>query len=758
MSTFLARHPTQHNVRPLSAAALLVVASLLAACGGLHSSAVQSDGAALGRVVIYRNGVAYYERRATVEDGKLTIAVPSDKIDDFLKSMTITDLATGQPLPVAFPAPGHRPTRQPGVTELVVTVPPVDGVRRDKREVLLTYVTEAAAWKPSYRVVLQQDERGQTHGVELQGWAVVDNTSAEDWNAVRVGVGSSSALAFRYDLRSIRHVQRQTLHGEATFVRAPPRGGAVGTERGEPAERELAAVDDKDIARNEGHPDVAEAPASVDKTSSSEGAGARAGVARAGRPAAPVKVQQQAYRSYSIKALAKADAKKNDAEEPRDARDAQVDALADRLRRTGEAVRVEGYAASNEPDFGDRSRDRAHLLRNQLIERGVPPAQVAAVGKGVQSGRSAGVRIVALPTPPAGESGQVSQADAPPVGESHFESRMAMTVARGSSAMVSILKSKTKGDIVYLYAPEGRGGDGRYAFRAVRFVNPTNYTLDPGPMTVYGAGRFIGEGMADPIPPGRSAVVPYALDRQVTVERDADAGEEIARLLKLSRGVLTAEVQHLRRHSYRIANRSHEKVTVLVRHETSQGWTLQKGPDTLERFGTARLYAVDVAPGSVQTLALVEATPLQRTIDLRSPVGLDMVRLHLVNIAKDAELQAAMSRVMQHHEASAKAEEKIALLRERVAELRVRLDELHGQLASLEGMARGASLEAHLQKKMRETSEAVQKTTMAIVEAQQERMLARVRFQDELSELTLAKVAERAAAPAPAVATAGPRS
>ncbi len=757
MRTFPARHRSPSKARHLSAVATAIaVTGLLAACSGLHSSAVQSEDAALGRIVIYRNGVAYYERRATVEDGRLTIAVPSDKIDDFLKSMTITDLATGQPLPVAFPAPGHRPTRQPGVTELVVTVPPADGVRRDKREVLLTYVTESAAWKPSYRVVLQQDERGVTHGVELQGWAVVDNTSAEDWNSVRVGVGSSSALAFRYDLRSIRHVQRQTLHGEATFVRAPPRGGAVGTERTEQPERELAAVDDKDIARNEGHPDVAEAPASADEATG-DGASVRGAGARAGRPAPPAKAQQS-YRSYSSQALAKADAKKNEAERPRDARDAQVDALAERLRRTGEAVRVEGYSEGNEPDAGDRARDRAHLLRNQLIERGVPPAQVVAVGKGVQSGRSAGVRIVALPVPPAGDGGQLTPADAPPVGESHFESRTAMTVARGSSAMVSILKAKTKGDIVYLYAPEGRGGDGRYAFRAVRFVNPTSYTLDPGPMTVYGAGRFIGEGMADPIPPGRSAVVPYALDRQVTVERDADAGEEIARLLKLSRGVLTAEVQHLRRHSYRIANRSHEKVTVLVRHDTPQGWTLQKGPDTLERFGTARLYAIDVAPGHVQTLALVETTPLQRTIDLRSPVGLDMVRLHLMGLAKDAVLQAAMARVIQHHEATAKADEKIALLRERVAELRVRLDELHGQLASLEGMARGASLESHLQKKMRETSEAVQKTTMAIVEAQQERMLARVRFQDELSELTLAKVAERATAPAPAVLTAGPRA
>ncbi|MCA9712788.1 MAG: DUF4139 domain-containing protein, partial [Myxococcales bacterium] len=166
------------------------------------------------------NGVAYYERRAEVKDNRLVVRVPSDKIDDFLKSMTIVDDATGKPLPISFPAPGRS---RNNVTELVVQLPPLpDGVREKARVVRLSYVTEAAAWKPSYRVVV--NDKGQ---VELQGWAVVDNTSKEDWRRVKVGVGSSSALAFRYDLRSIRTVHRETLHDETRFVRAPPRGGAV---------------------------------------------------------------------------------------------------------------------------------------------------------------------------------------------------------------------------------------------------------------------------------------------------------------------------------------------------------------------------------------------------------------------------------------------------------------------------------------------------------------------------------------------------
>src|ERR1019366_2039906 len=56
---------------------------------------------------------------------------------------------------------------------------------------------------------------------------VVDNTSGEDWRNVRLGVGASSALSFRFDLRSVRPVERETLQPEGLFAQAPPGGGAA---------------------------------------------------------------------------------------------------------------------------------------------------------------------------------------------------------------------------------------------------------------------------------------------------------------------------------------------------------------------------------------------------------------------------------------------------------------------------------------------------------------------------------------------------
>ena len=51
------------------------VAALCAACGP-RSSYVRVNDVPLGRVVVYRNGIAYFERSAHVDRGMLKVSVP----------------------------------------------------------------------------------------------------------------------------------------------------------------------------------------------------------------------------------------------------------------------------------------------------------------------------------------------------------------------------------------------------------------------------------------------------------------------------------------------------------------------------------------------------------------------------------------------------------------------------------------------------------------------------------------------------------
>ncbi|HET9622245.1 MAG TPA: hypothetical protein VFP84_12820 [Kofleriaceae bacterium] len=708
-------------IKRLAGFLLAAATAVSVGCGPKHASFVKVDEVALGRVVIYRNGVAFYERRARVAGGVLTVSVPRDRVDDFLKSLTVVDAVSRQPLPVSIP---RRETDGGANLTMQLQVP-----GKDTADVVLTYVTESPAWKPSYRVVV-----GDHRDVLLEGWAIVDNTSGEDWNNVLVGVGSSSALSFRYDLWSVRQVQRATLASEARFAIAPPTGGSPygGTAPGPAAAPQEVILDDTT------------AIAGLDLAMDGKLAGAALqseSIVVEGR--APALVEPDADSRYAHRGQARREALATKAPASPPASTAPAPEPVDRLAPIARAamhdhqqvvIEVQAVAA-------ERARQRAEAARDQLVDRGVAPGQIKLVTT-VEPGKPERVRLVAQAAAPGGAPGGAPGTippgpDEPPVGESHFENKGPMTVARGSSAMVSMVRSPTEGEVVYLYDAESERGNANFAFRAVRFKNPTDSTLETGPVTVYGHERFIGEGLTEPIPPRASAVVPFALDRQIVVERQASEDDKLARLVTLQRGILTADVQHIRRQQLTITNRQPQVARVFIRHTVAKGWALTDAPPAFERIGDAHLFEVQLAPGEVKQVTIAEATPLERTLDLAADPTLDMMRTWLDAPEGTPELKDQLRKLLGLHKTLVDLGQAQDSLRRRLADYRGRMDELHAQIVTLQAVRTGGDLMAHLKTKMKEISDRVQKTTIEIVDQEEKIMLARVRFKDALSELSL---------------------
>jgi hypothetical protein len=713
-------------------------ACAVAGCGPKHASFVKVDDVALGRVVIYRNGVAYYERRATVTGGILTVSVPRDRVDDFLKSLTVVDAISKQPLPVSIP----REQAHDGAYLVMKLQLP----SKAKADVVLTYVTESPAWKPSYRVVV-----GETGKVMLEGWAVVDNTSGEDWKGVLVGVGSSSALSFKYDLWSVRTVQRETLAAEEKFAVAPPNGvspyGGSSANDGDQIALELA---DEEIRRPVGHPQD-RTSARVGTAAGGRGDGAEVrkhgGKARANKARDKVAKAEPTLDSVATTSTGRSVRESAPEAPPHnyDGRvatgDAKMRNMTDQLIKSNKTIVIEGYADPNRGgDATRRANDRANIVRNQLIDKGVPPARIKVVPR-VEAGTTERVRLIAqAPTGDAqqqqGAGGKVD-ASASPVGESHFASPTPMTVERGASAMVSLVRKVTDGEVVYLYDAESARGNDNFAFRAVRFRNPTDSTLETGPVTVYGNERFIGEGLTEPIPPKASAVVPYALDRQIVVERDDSDETKISRLVTLQRGILTAQVQHIRHKKLTITNRLRAPAKVFIRHTVHKGWTIVAAPPQHERVGDAHLFEVHLGPNEVKKVEIAEATPMERTLDLNAEVTLGMMKVYVEAPEGSPELKDQLKKLLAIHKALVDHTTEQESLRRRLRDYKERMDELHAQIVTLQAVKTGNDLMGHLKAKMRDISNRVQKTTISVVDQEEKIMLARVQFQDMLAELTL---------------------
>ncbi|MDY3561201.1 DUF4139 domain-containing protein [Gemmata sp. JC673] len=80
-----------------------------------------------------------------------------------------------------------------------------------RRRVQVGYVTEAPIWKTSYRLLLDAGHKEKPY---LQGWAMVENPTDEDWAGVKMALVSGRPISFKMDLYNPLYVNRPTVEPE----------------------------------------------------------------------------------------------------------------------------------------------------------------------------------------------------------------------------------------------------------------------------------------------------------------------------------------------------------------------------------------------------------------------------------------------------------------------------------------------------------------------------------------------------------------
>ena len=118
-----------------------------------------------------------------------------------------------------------------------------------ERTVRVAYVVAAPLWKATYRLTLPESAKGTEGGTgDLQGWAVLENLSGDDWKGVELSVASGNPVTFRQALYSAYFVNRPEVPVEVLGrVLPPPDEGAVAADAMakamEPAGRSRAAAE-----------------------------------------------------------------------------------------------------------------------------------------------------------------------------------------------------------------------------------------------------------------------------------------------------------------------------------------------------------------------------------------------------------------------------------------------------------------------------------------------------------------------------------
>ncbi|GAB2587192.1 hypothetical protein [Nitrincola alkalisediminis] len=93
-----------------------------------------------------------------------------------------------------------------------------------EREVAITYIAEAPIWKTSYRLLLS--EGNTQEAASLQTWALVENTSDQDWHEISLALISGRPLSFIEDLYQSRFIERP-VHESVAFQSIVPQTYAL---------------------------------------------------------------------------------------------------------------------------------------------------------------------------------------------------------------------------------------------------------------------------------------------------------------------------------------------------------------------------------------------------------------------------------------------------------------------------------------------------------------------------------------------------
>ncbi|MBN2526805.1 MAG: DUF4139 domain-containing protein [Deltaproteobacteria bacterium] len=708
----------------------------------------------LNRVVLYRNGIGYFERQGTVKGNLLTLRVRKDQVNDLLKSLTVVDKSTGQALSISIPldpqswqnaalaalssTKGNLATILDGLRGTYLTVHTREGRRAEGRivmveeikppvppedaevlfshpgtlehkltllngsevnvvklsdvdnvaihdsdlvmqlnrtldasagegmfqqveiairlsdngphDLVVSYVVAAPLWKPTYRIVLDEKEPGRAL---LQSWAVVDNTSGENWDDVSLSLTAGAPIAFRYDLHTPRNVTRPDLSGSGVEKRAAVAMGEATMDDGAYFEKEAEGM--ADMVATEMAPAMEESKMAMKRE-------------RVSGAAMKAKKKDRAFEEKN--SMADAD----------------------------DEMRMEPSPA--------------------------PPPAMAMSGRSMH------------------ESMQANATAKRVAGLSTFDLAKRVTLPDGSATMVALINEFVKGEQTFLFRPGGSGSGYEYnPYRVVRFTNSTEFVLESGPISIYSGGSFVGEGLSEAVAGKAETTIPFAVEPRIVVRSTDDYRYSDATLLKIVRGVLYTERFHRRETTWSVKGmKSKNGYKVLVRHpRAGNEYNLVTPKESdVDVLPDAYLVPIQVAANQTESkVTVVEQTPSRSSITIwdGNAVALLTRFLHL-NTVTD-KMKAQIQPIIDLRQEIGRIDMQIAGLEDQQRELDSRAEDTRENLSAIKKDTRATALRKKLSDRLDEFSQKSAQIGREIVEQNSQRLEKRIELDDLLKDLTL---------------------
>jgi hypothetical protein len=268
-----------------------------------------------------------------------------------------------------------------------------------------------------------------------------------------------------------------------------------------------------------------------------------------------------------------------------------------------------------------------------------------------------------------------------------------VTIGKNQSALVPILQTAVNAEKVTLW-----NDSNAVALRSLWLANTTGMTLDSGTFNVMDDETFAGEGLLDSIRPGERRLISYAADPAVQVVTNEDSSVEAVSRVRIADGLMTMTCEQRATRTYRISNADSKPREVIIEHPIQEGWKLSGGLRPEETSSSFYRFKVDVGPRSSGKLVVAEVNPEITRVALTNLTG-DEVTLLARQRRLTPALEAALRQILDQKGAIAALDAQLKARQHEVASISADQGRIRENMKALKG---GAEEKALLSRYVRE--------------------------------------------------------
>ncbi len=231
-----------------------------------------------------------------------------------------------------------------------------------------------------------------------------------------------------------------------------------------------------------------------------------------------------------------------------------------------------------------------------------------------------------------------------------------VTLKKNQSALVPIVQTEIEAEKVSLW--NGTSGSGR-PLRALWMKNTSPLTLDGGSFNVLESEVFAGEGLTDSIKPGEKRLLSYATDLGLLVEAKQNSSPQHVTKVKIIKGIMTLISEEQQKTTYTVRNQDEAPRVLVIEHPARPGWNLMKNSKQPEEQapGTNR-FRLEVASKATATLPVEEVHPLYTTYQI-SNLSDEQIVVFTKQGSITAEMADALKKITAQKAEVAKLEQEM---------------------------------------------------------------------------------------------------